>query len=62
VHHFLEKDWATFMKWLEGQPDFKAVGDCYEEFLIENGKVDFYTTLEFYERVEKVYNQVHPSA
>jgi AraC family transcriptional regulator len=53
VHHFLEKDWATFMKWLEGHPDYKAVGDCYEEYLIENGKVDFYTTLEFYERVEK---------
>jgi AraC-like DNA-binding protein/predicted transcriptional regulator YdeE len=53
VHHFLEKDWATFVKWLEGHPNYKAVGDCYEEFLIQNGKVDFYTTLEFYEKVEK---------
>lgn len=53
VHHFLEKDWATFMKWLEQQPEYKARGGCYEEFLIENGKVDFYTTLQFYEKVQK---------
>lgn len=53
VHHFLEKDWATFMKWLERHPEYKASGGCYEQFLIENGKVDFYTTLQFYEKVEK---------
>ena len=41
------------MKWLEGHPDYRAVGDCYEEFLIENCKVDYYTTIEFYEKVEK---------
>ncbi|MDQ0059136.1 DNA gyrase inhibitor GyrI [Paenibacillus harenae] len=53
VHHFLEKDWATFMKWLEQHPEYKTTGGCYEEFLIDNGKVDYYTTLQFYEKVEK---------
>lgn len=53
VHHFLEKDWMTFMKWLERHPEYKAAGGCYEEFLIDNGKVDYYTTLQFYEKVMK---------
>ena|GEM_PF-1564376 len=53
VHHFLEKDWASFMRWLEQHSEYKPAGGCYEQFLIENGKVDFYTSLYFYERVEK---------
>lgn len=53
VHHFLEKDWMTFNKWLDQHPEYQAAGECYEEFVIENGKVHFYTTLQFYEKVEK---------
>lgn len=53
VHHFLEKDWASFMRRLEQHADYKPAGGCYQEFLIENGKVHFYTNLHFYEGVEK---------
>lgn len=53
VHHFLEKDWTAFMQWLEQHDEYRAAGGCYEQFSIENGKVDFYTNLHFYERVEK---------
>lgn len=53
AHHFLEKDWASFVRWLEQHSEYKPDGGCYEEFLIENGKVDFYTNIHFYERVEK---------
>lgn len=53
VHHFLEKDWSSFILWLEQHSEYKLAGGCYEEFLIENGKVDFYTNIHFYERVEK---------
>lgn len=53
VHHFLEKDWVTLNNWLEQHPEYMAVGGCYEEFLIDNGTVNFYTTLQFYEKVKK---------
>ncbi|MFC6331011.1 effector binding domain-containing protein [Paenibacillus septentrionalis] len=53
VHHFLEKDWASFVRWLEQHSEYKPVGGCYEEFLIKSGKVDYYTNIQLYERVEK---------
>jgi len=53
IHHFLEKDWNSFMNWLKQHHEYKPVGGCHEEFIIENGKLDFYTQLYFYERVER---------
>jgi len=52
VHHFLEKDWQTFMNWLEQHDTYKPAGECYEQFRIEDGKLHFYTEVEFYKKVE----------
>ncbi len=52
VHHFLEKDWQTFMNGLKQNDSYRPAGDCYEVFRIEGGKLHFYSNLRFYERVE----------
>jgi hypothetical protein len=52
VHHFLEKDWQTFMNGLKQNDAYRPAGDCYEVLRIEGGKLHFYSDLHFYERVE----------
>lgn len=51
VHHFLEKDWGSFMRRLQQQDDYSPTGERYEEYTIEHGKVDYYTNIHFFERI-----------
>ena len=51
VHHFIEKDWLAFTRRLQQSKGFHPAGECFEEFIIENGKMDFYTEVNLYEKV-----------
>ncbi|MEO3945798.1 helix-turn-helix domain-containing protein [Gorillibacterium sp. CAU 1737] len=53
VHHFLEKDWRAFIRWIEQKSDYRPCWEGFEEFHIQDGRVGFYTELRFYQLVER---------
>ncbi len=53
LHHSLEQYERSFVKMLRDNQKYSLIGGCYEEYVLHDSKLDFFTVINLYEGIKR---------